>query len=213
MIDLGEFRQEFSREKLTVRNMNDDPVLQFSEWMDNAVKAGVTEPNAMVLSTVSDDLVPSSRTVLLKAVTSDEGFVFFTNYNSKKGLHIKTNKNVSLLFYWSKLEQQIRIEGKAEKIDPEESDRYFITRPLGSRLGAWASPQSEKIPNRTYLEKLEEDYKIMFQDKPIKRPGHWGGYAVKPFLMEFWQGRKNRLHDRIEYIKNNNIWEIHRLAP
>jgi pyridoxamine 5'-phosphate oxidase len=210
--DYSEFREEYTKGKLTISQMHDDPLTQFSQWMEEAVQSEVTEPNAMVLSTVSEDMIPSSRTVLLKAVSKD-GFVFFTNYQSKKGRQIEKNNRVSLLFYWQALERQVKIEGKAQKIADTESDRYFLTRPEGSRLGAWASPQSEVIPNRSYIEKLEEDYRELFKNKPIKRPSHWGGYAVQPMLMEFWQGRNNRLHDRIEYKKEGNIWDIHRLAP
>lgn len=212
MQDFEKLRQEYTRDVLTVNEMQDDPVLQFSHWMEEAVNAGIKDANAMVLSTVSEQLIPSSRTVLLKAVSKD-AFVFFTNYESKKGREIEKNPNVALLFYWQQLERQVRIEGRAEKIPSVESNRYFESRPEGSRLGAWASPQSKVIPNRSYLENLERDYKKMFENKPVKRPPHWGGYAVKPFLFEFWQGRKNRLHDRIEYVKEGHIWEIHRLAP
>lgn len=212
MKNFEKLRQEYVKHELRINQINNDPVSQFANWMEDAVNAEIPDPNAMVLSTVSEKGMPSSRTVLLKAV-SKNSFVFFTNYESKKGIEIYKNPNVSLLFFWQILERQVRIEGKAEKIDPAESDRYFETRPEGSRLGAWASPQSRRIPNRSYLETLEKDYKKMFNNKPVKRPSHWGGYAVKPFLIEFWQGRKNRLHDRIEYTKNERIWEIHRLAP
>ncbi len=212
MNNFEKLRQEYNKDELRVNEINNDPIAQFATWMEDAVHAEIPDPNAMVLSTVSEKGIPSSRTVLLKAV-SKNSFVFFTNYESKKALEIDKNPNVSLLFFWQVLERQVRIEGKAEKIDPDESDRYFETRPEGSRLGAWASPQSRRIPNRSYLETLEKDYKKMFDKKPVKRPPHWGGYAVKPFLIEFWQGRKNRLHDRIEYTKKEHIWEIHRLAP
>lgn len=212
MQDFEKIRKEYTKNVLSVSEMQNDPVVQFSRWMKEAVSAGIEDANAMVLSTVSEQSIPSSRTVLLKAVSKD-AFVFFTNYESKKGRDIEKNPYVALLFYWQLLERQVRIEGKAEKIPSVESNMYFDSRPEGSRLGAWASPQSRVIPSRTYLENLERDYKKMFEHKPIKRPPHWGGYAVKPFLFEFWQGRKNRLHDRIEYVKEGHIWKIHRLAP
>lgn len=211
-MDLNNFRKDYTLDKLSVSEMHQDPIAQFSIWLEHAASSNITEPNAMFLSTVSESSVPASRTVLLKEVSA-KGFVFFTNYNSRKARHMELNNQVALLFYWGLLERQVRIEGVSEKISPEQSDKYFESRPEGSKLGAWASPQSEIIPNRTYLETLEEDYRKMFSNKPVKRPSHWGGYIVIPFLMEFWQGRKNRLHDRIEYVKKGNIWAIHRLAP
>ena len=210
--NLFELRKEYRLQKLVVDETQSNPFKQFQNWFDQALKSEVPEPNAMSFSSANKEGRPSSRMVLLKKYHED-GFVFFTNYNSRKGHQINENPYGALLFFWVELERQVRIEGKVGKISADESDAYFFQRPKGSRIGAWASPQSEIIPNRTYLERLEEDYIKIFKNKKITRPAHWGGYCLTPDHFEFWQGRENRLHDRIEYTKQNNIWNIARLAP
>ncbi|MFW6370619.1 MAG: pyridoxamine 5'-phosphate oxidase [Bacteroidota bacterium] len=210
--DLGSIRREFTKHALKINDLHTNPVEQFHQWMEEALTAKVNEPNAMVLATASAQGIPSARTVLLKQYNA-EGFTFFTNYKSKKAQEIEENPHGFLLFYWSELERQIRITGNIARVQKELSDRYFRERPEESRIGAWASPQSQPIPNRTYLENLVEDYKRIFEKKEIKRPDYWGGYRVKPTRFEFWQGRPSRLHDRIEYYLEDRIWKIHRLAP
>ncbi len=212
MADLNNFRKEYEKEELDEKKLSPDPFRQFDTWFSDAIDAGIDEPNVMVLSTVSELNRPSSRIILLKEYNG-KGFAFFTNYNSRKGKQIEKNPFGSLLFLWHAMERQIRIEGKIEKLAPEESDAYFKSRPAGSRIGAWSSPQSEEIPSRAYLENLEEDFKRKFTDLSIPRPSNWGGYRLVPDLFEFWQGRKNRMHDRFEYAFNGEKWHIKRLAP
>jgi pyridoxamine 5'-phosphate oxidase len=195
-------------EKDAVRN----PFLQFEVWMNEALQSEVTEPNAFVLSTVDEQHKPSSRIVLLRGF-DENGFVFFTNYLSRKGKEISLNKNVCLNFFHQPLERQVRIEGTIEKITEQASDEYFHSRPVGNRLGAWASNQSEKIASREILEDQNSELEQKFADGNIPRPPHWGGYIVKPTYFEFWQGRQSRLHDRISYEKNGNAWQIARLSP
>ncbi len=209
---LQKLRKEYTLKKLNEDDVKEFPIDQFNLWFDEAVNANVLEPNAMSLSTSTFNGKPSSRMILLKKVT-DEGFTFFTNYESRKSKNIIQNPYGALLFYWPELERQIRIEGVIEKISARESDNYFAIRPKGSKLGAWASPQSSEIPNRRYLDALKSDYKEEFEDKYIERPENWGGFILKPTLFEFWQGRYNRLHDRIEYYYFENRWNIKRLAP
>lgn len=210
--NLFDLRKEYRLQKLVIDETYNNPFHEFKFWFEQALEAKIPEPNAMCFSSASKNGRPSNRMVLLKKYDTNR-FVFFTNYKSRKGNEIEENPWGALLFFWAELERQIRIEGKIEKISAKESDEYFFQRPEGSRIGAWASPQSEKIPNRVYLEKLEEDYKKIFEGKKINRPEHWGGYCLIPDRFEFWQGRENRLHDRIEYQKQNNIWNISRLAP
>jgi pyridoxamine 5'-phosphate oxidase len=188
------------------------PFAQFSIWWEEAVQSAIVEVNAMALSTVSPEGRPSSRIVLLKGY-NEEGFVFFTNYTSDKGRQIENNQYVSLLFFWKELERQVRIEGTASQVAAEESDAYFDSRPVGSRLGAWASPQSQKIADREILDKELEKITAQFSEQQIPRPPHWGGYRVKPTKIEFWQGRSSRLHDRILYELTDEQWQISRLAP
>ena len=166
----------------------------------------------MNLATATPDGKPSSRMILLKQI-KPQGFVFFTNYDSKKAYQITLNKYCALTFVWNELERQVRIEGIVEKTSDAESDSYFEVRPAKSKLGAWASPQSRAIPDRKYLEGLINEYESKFKDKNIVRPQNWGGYIVKPYLIEFWQGRSNRLHDRIQYVLEDGVWEVERLAP
>lgn len=197
---------------LEIDNLDADPIVQFRYWLNEALNSNVPEPTAMVLSTTSPEGRPSARVVLLKAV-DNYGFTFFTNYESKKAMHIEANPVGSLLFFWPQLERQVRIEGRILKTAPHESDEYFATRPEGSKIGAWASPQSRRIPNREYIENLHRDYMRLFRTKPMERPENWGGYKLIPDLIEFWQSRENRLHDRFEYTRKGSIWEIYRLAP
>lgn len=212
MIDISDLRRDFTLKTLDVEDVLSDPIQQFEIWFKESIEAQALEPNAMNLATVGLNLKPSSRVVLLKQVRSD-GFVFFTNYDSRKAKQMDENPNCALSFIWNELERQVRIEGRVEKILPEESDSYFERRPIGSKLGAWSSPQSSIIPNREYLENLVADFELKFADIEIKRPDNWGGYLVKPILVEFWQGRKSRLHDRIQYSYVDNEWKINRLAP
>lgn len=216
MIDneqLKNMRKEYSNNELSKKSVKENPVEQFGIWFNEAVESKITEPNAMALSTVSHDLIPSSRIVLLKSF-NDEGFIFFTNYESEKGKEIDFNNNVALLFFWAELERQVRITGKAEKISKEESEEYFFTRPLKSRIGAWASHQSSVIENRNVI--IKEFMKLSAEfalRRKIPLPEFWGGYRVYPSKFEFWQGRESRLHDRIRYTKVDQDWKIERLSP
>ena len=212
MVDISDLRRDFTLKTLDAEDVLPNPIQQFEVWFQESIEARVLEPNAMNLATVGFDLKPSSRVVLLKQIRS-EGFVFFTNYDSRKAQQIAENPNCALTFIWNELERQVRIEGRAEKIYPEESDAYFERRPVGSKLGAWSSPQSTIIPSREYLEMLVADFEQRFEGVDIKRPENWGGYLVKPVLVEFWQGRKSRLHDRIQYTHLEGDWKINRLAP
>ncbi|MDU1906440.1 MAG: pyridoxamine 5'-phosphate oxidase [Dysgonomonas sp.] len=211
-MDLSDLRRDFALKTLDEKDVFPDPFAQFEVWFQEAVDSKVLEPNAMNLATVGKDMKPSSRIVLLKQVKA-EGFIFFTNYESRKAKQIEENGNVALTFLWNELERQVRIEGIAEKISPRDSDSYFERRPQASKLGAWASPQSEPIPDRKYLESLMAQFEDRFIDKEVNRPHNWGGYVVRPVLIEFWQGRQNRLHDRIQYTLIEGVWTIQRLAP
>lgn len=212
MIDISTLRREFVLKTLDEKDVDTNPIVQFEKWFREAIDSQVLEPNAMSLATVGTNMRPSCRVVLLKKVKSD-GFVFFTNYNSRKGHQITENPYCALTFMWHELERQVRIEGYIEKLPSEESDDYFEVRPTASKLGAWASPQSEEIPNREYLEGLVSDFEQRFEGKEIKRPLNWGGYIIKPTLIEFWQGRASRLHDRIQYFLEGDSWSIKRIAP
>ena len=189
-----------------------DAIEQFTIWWNEAVSSNIHEVNAMTLATSTKEGIPSARIVLLKDY-DERGFVFFTNYNSIKGQELELNPYAALVFFWKELERQVRIQGSVEKTSSEESDAYFISRPQGSRLGAWASPQSAAIENRKILEEKLELYTTEFNGE-IPRPPHWGGYRVVPAVIEFWQGRPSRLHDRIRYTKQpTGEWKIERLAP
>jgi pyridoxamine 5'-phosphate oxidase len=212
MHDLKNIRKEYRLKELDEKQVSKDPMHQFSEWMGEALQSEVAEPTASVLSTVSIESRPSSRVVLIKQI-STEGFDFFTNQQSKKGRHLEQNGYASLLFFWPELERQVRIEGKVQVLSQDDSDSYFQSRPLQSQIGAWASPQSTIIPNRKTLKDWYEEFEEIFLKNQVKRPPHWGGYRLEPDLMEFWQGRESRLHDRIEYKNVNGKWEFHRLAP
>ncbi len=214
MQDIADIRRDYKLKSLEETAMAENPFDQFTIWWEEAIGSNIDEVNAMTLATVNSEGKPSARTVLLKGYTG-EGFIFFTNYNSAKGQDILVNPNVALLFFWKELERQIRIEGMVEKISPAESDAYFNSRPVGSRLGAWASPQSEIIPSRQFLEDSFEQITAQYPDAAkLERPLNWGGYIVKPSRLEFWQGRSSRLHDRIVYTQHKSSgWKRDRLAP
>lgn len=212
MNELYNYRKEYIHTHLNESEVLEDPLLQFHFWFEETLKSTIEEPHATILSTVNKKLQPSSRIILLKKF-DESGFSFFTNYNSKKARELEENPNASLLFPWHDIERQVRIEGIVKKVSEKESDEYFRHRPSGSRIGAWASPQSEIIPSRDYLEKLERELKEEFVAESIPRPPHWGGFRLIPNLYEFWQGRENRLHDRIEYTLEKGKWVIKRLAP
>ena len=209
--DLSHIRQDFIKEKLNEKELSQHPVTQFKIWLNDAIDNKELEPTAMTLSTVSAEGIPSGRIVLLKKVDVADGFRFFTNYESKKGHHLKNNNYAALSFFWPGLERQVRIEGTIEKISDIESDNYFKSRPFDSQLGATISPQSQVIKSREELEGLYEDAKK--EKKELNRPGNWGGYTLRPFEIEFWQGRAGRLHDRIRYKLRDNMWLRERLAP
>ncbi len=189
-----------------------DPIAFFRKWFSEAEGAQITDINAMTLATVDANAAPHARIVLLKGL-DEEGFVFFTNYDSAKGTEIAANPNVALAFYWKELERQIRIEGRVSKVAEAESNAYFQSRPAGSKIGAWASPQSRKITHRNILDTNYSKYESEFSNIDIPRPPHWGGYRVIPHHIEFWQGRASRMHDRIVFTLENGNWERHRLAP
>jgi pyridoxamine 5'-phosphate oxidase len=210
--EIADIRRDYKRETLDEAQVADDPVEQFDKWWKEALSSEIEEVNAMTLATATKDGIPSARIVLLKDY-DERGFVFFSNHKSQKGQELELNAHAALVFFWKVLERQIRIQGAVEKIDAAESDTYFFSRPAGSRIGAWASPQSAVIENRKLLEENVERYKKQF-DEDIPRPPHWGGYRVIPSVIEFWQGRSNRLHDRIRYTKQSNgTWKKERLAP
>jgi len=211
--DIASLRKEYKRGDLTESTIPENPMQLFAEWFLAAGPMGIIEPNAMILSTVSQDGKPSSRTVLLKGIEA-EAFVFFTNYESRKAVEIAHNHSVSLLFLWLEAERQVRIEGIASRISPEDSRAYFKSRPRESQLGAWASQQSAVIANREELEARFKEMEERFKDQEeIPMPDFWGGYAIAPSSIEFWQGRIGRLHDRIVYEKNGDTWTQYRLNP
>ena len=210
--NLADLRREYSLQELSESSVADDPFVQFGAWFDEYLNAGPLEPSAMTISTVDSDGAPSSRVVLLKGF-DPSGFVFFTNYESKKGRDLEVNPRVAIHFYWPELERQIEIAGVAEKVSREESESYFATRPQPSKLGAWASKQSEELPGRQELEDRFKEAEGRFDTNDIPCPPYWGGYRVVPSLFEFWQGRPSRLHDRIRYELADGSWKITRLYP
>ncbi len=205
---IADIRINYSRKSLSEKDIDADPIIQFDTWWKEAVDSKLLEVNAMTLATSSADGMPAARIVLLKGF-SKEGFVFFTNYNSYKGIQLAENPKACLVFFWKELERQVRITGLVKKVTEKESDEYFYSRPLPSQVGAAISPQSTVIASREWLEEKNAEF-----TGPVKRPVHWGGYQVMPVVMEFWQGRPSRLHDRIQYsLKENGDWITERLAP
>lgn len=210
---LSDIRREYKKSKLAPGNLSDSPFEQFKHWLDDALHSGEEEPTAMIVATVSAEGRPSTRTVLLKGLENGK-FVFFSNYESRKGQQLAGNPYISLSFVWHKLERQVHIEGKAEKCSPEESDTYFATRPYKSKIGARISPQSHVIGSRVEIMRAFVYEAARLAGQTIKRPDNWGGFAVTPTRFEFWQGRESRLHDRFQYtIEKNGDWKKERLAP
>ncbi|WP_114639725.1 pyridoxamine 5'-phosphate oxidase [Polynucleobacter necessarius] len=211
MDSIAQLRKNYTLGQPSESQVPRDPLPLFQLWFDQAVQAKCPEPNSMTLATADQTGNPSARIVLLKGADQN-GFTFFTNYESQKGKDLAVRPQAALLFHWHELERQVRIKGVVERFSPAESDEYFHSRPPASRIGAWASPQSATIPNREFLETAEERFKAEFGDTP-PRPEHWGGYRLRPTELEFWQGRPSRLHDRIAYKLVGSNWQIHRLAP
>jgi pyridoxamine 5'-phosphate oxidase len=210
-MSIADLREEYAHAELVEGDAAADPFEQFARWFDDALRADLPLPNAMTLATANSAGRPSARVVLLKGVDAD-GFVFYTNYESRKARELSVNPYASLVFLWTPMERQVRIEGAVEKVSDEESDEYFDSRPLGSRLGAWASPQSRPLPSRLTLASKVAAIMLRYGTAP-PRPPHWGGYRVRPEAIEFWQGRPDRLHDRLLYVKQDSRWKIERLAP
>ncbi|MBB3698668.1 pyridoxamine 5'-phosphate oxidase [Flammeovirga yaeyamensis] len=209
---IADIRQDYSKKALEESDVLEQPIQQFEIWLEEAIKAEVMEPTAVNVATVSKEGTISSRTVLLKGV-EDDAFVFYTNYNSRKGQALQDTKKVAMNFFWPELERQVCIEGTVEKVSEEVSDTYFASRPYKSKVGAWASEQSSKISSKNVIVTRFAKYAAKFITK-VPRPPHWGGFAVKPTRIEFWQGRPSRLHDRIQYeLNEQGIWERSRLAP
>jgi len=212
-MDIAQVRREYTKTKLSKKSVHKDPVEQFNKWLKEAFDANCLEPTAMIISTVSKLNTPSSRVVLLKGV-EDGCFIFYTNYHSRKGSQLSENPSISALFFWTELERQIIIEGTVKKLSPAQSDAYFNTRPWKSRIGAIISPQSQPIESRNTIKKAFVLEAAKHINNSIPRPAHWGGYKIDPTRIEFWQGRENRLHDRVLFTKNtDSSWEITRLAP
>ncbi len=211
MNSIAQLRKNYTLGQLSETEVSADPLLLFQLWFDQAIKAQCPEPNSMTLATADAMGNPSARIVLLKGADQN-GFTFFTNYESQKGKELAARPQAALLFHWHELERQVRIKGKVERVTSAESDDYYHSRPPASRIGAWASPQSAEIPNREFLEEAEKRLKEKFGDAP-PRPEHWGGYRLHPTDIEFWQGRPSRLHDRIHYRLDGGEWKIARLAP
>jgi len=211
-MSIADIRKEYKLKSLGEEDVDIDAIKQFTIWWNDALDSEITEVNAMTLATVSKEGIPSARIVLLKGY-DENGFVFYTNYNSKKGHELKNNKHATILFFWKELERQVNITGTVEKVSEKESDDYFFIRPAASRIGAWSSPQSTVISSRKVLEENEIKFREQYgNDAP--RPPHWGGYRLKPQTIEFWQGRASRLHDRLLYsLQENGSWKIERLAP
>lgn len=211
---ISHLRNHYEGELLDEHNVCSDPIDQFKNWFKEALNSKVTEPNAMILATVSKAGKPSVRTVLLKDV-DQKGFTFYTNYNSRKGKEMEENPHVSILFFWPELQRQVRIDGVVSQIDPVISEIYFKERPRGHQLSAWVSEQSNEVKNKAILEQKYKEIEEKYKDKEIPFPAFWGGYCLKPVSFEFWQGQPNRLHDRIIYVTDpeNNCWLVKRLAP
>ena len=210
--DISELRVSYKKAKLSIDDLDSNPIDQFKKWLQNAIDADIIEPTAMTLATVNESSQPSLRNVLLKGI-SDKGFVFYTNYESRKGKEINSNSRVSVNFLWKELERQVTIIGFAEKIPKDDSEKYFKTRPIGHQIGAWASTQSSKIPHREWMQEREKEMMSKFANVEVPYPEFWGGFNISPIEIEFWQGRENRMHDRIQYVKNNDDWIKSRLSP
>ncbi len=209
---IADLRQNYTLQALNEADVDPDPIRQFQRWLDQAIAAELPEPNAMTLATATRDGIPSARIVLLKGLDA-RGFAFYTNYESRKGQELADNPQAALVFLWTVLERQVRIEGQVEKVAAAETDAYFQSRPLASRLGAWASEQSRVICDREVLEQRFAELKATYADETVPRPPHWGGYRVIPHQIEFWQGRTSRLHDRLRYRLEQGNWFLERLAP
>lgn len=210
-MNIADIRKEYTQATLDEADALPNPHDLFDRWFQQALGAQLAEPNAMTLATVNEQGRPSARIVLIKGVDK-RGFTFFTNYESRKGQELAANPHACLLFHWTELERQVRIEGRVERCEPEESDAYYLSRPVGSKLGAWASPQSQVIPGRQMLEAQVKKYEAEHGESPT-RPPFWGGYRLVPDYFEFWQGRASRLHDRLVYKRVDGQWEVCRLAP
>ena len=211
--DITNLRKEYSLQILLEKDLAPNPISQFTKWWGEVLKTEIVEPNAMTLATASSDGMPSARIVLLKGF-DENGFVFYSNYKSYKALQIEENPKACLVFFWKEIERQVRVVGLVSKVTLEKSDEYFASRPEGSRIGAWTSPQSQVIKSRDWLDNQNTILTKQMQNTKIDRPPYWGGYIVKPVIVEFWQGRSSRLHDRIQYSLNENgDWIIERLAP
>lgn len=210
---IAAMREDYQKDTLEISDVKENPIEQFGIWFKEATLSKELEPNVMTLATATKEGIPSARIVLLKGI-QDEQFVFYTNYNSEKGKEIAANPNVSLVFCWLTMQRQIRIQGTITKVSEATSTAYFQSRPKGSQIGAMTSPQSSVIEDRTVLENRKAALEIEYENSEVlPRPSHWGGYQIKPTMIEFWQGRTSRLHDRIRYTKTGNEWKIERLAP
>lgn len=212
-MDLGHLREDYETAGIDIADVAPDPVTQFERWFTEVQDAGLWEPNAMIVSTVTDEGYPASRNVLLKAFDA-EGFVFYTNYESEKGQQLLAHPKAALTFSWIELRRQVRVVGTAEQLAAAQSDAYFESRPRGSQIGAWASPQSQVVASRSELDERWSELEARFAGDRIPRPSHWGGFRVRPATIEFWQGRPNRMHDRLRYeLTDDGAWSIDRLAP
>lgn len=210
--DVASIRKEYALKQLDENEVDKNPFVQFNSWFDDVLNAEITEPNAMVLASATPDGKPSARVVLLKGF-DENGFIFFTNYQSRKAIQLEQNSFAALVFFWPELERQIRIEGNVSRVSVQESDEYFNSRPEGNKIGAWVSHQSRVVQGRSFLESVKVVIESQFLGKPISRPINWGGYRLTPNIIEFWQGRPNRLHDRVQYTLTKDKWVIERLAP
>jgi pyridoxamine 5'-phosphate oxidase len=209
---LNDLRRDYARTTLDVADVDPDPVAQFQRWFAEAMSAELPEPNAMTLATATTDGRPSARVVLLKEIDA-RGLAFFTDYRSRKAAELAENPQAALVFLWKEIERQVRVEGIVKRLETSESEEYFRSRPHGSRIGAWASRQSEAIPDRAWLDDAVARVQLQYPEGEVPLPPHWGGYRVVPDTFEFWQGRMNRLHDRIRYRRDGGVWVIERLAP